>query len=253
MLQVKVDNVEIGVPHGTSGRGPGVGPRSARCGYGKLRRRAKTFTFLGITALMAGGLAEQSAAAQISSGYSGTSTTSTFGSDEAWRTLRAFGYCYASRNLPGALALIATEPGSRTEADTYRRLFRGDSQCLGGDTELRMSLIMVRGAIAEGLYRHGAALPANLVLPVPEPGAPIRTLSEAARCYTAAHRDRVRALVDETRPGSRQEFAALTDMAPDFFRCVPDTARGRQFDSTQLRFRLAEALLRMPAASAGPR
>ena len=200
---------------------------------------------------MAVAVATQSAPAQIASGRSGSSTTMVVEDDgEAWRTLVAFGTCYAARSTASAFALIATEPGSREEAQTYRQLFSRDNQsCLGGNTELRMPLAMVRGAIAEGLYERGVALPANLVQAAPQAGS-IRTLSEAARCYAAAHRDRVHALAADTRAGSRGEHEALSVVAPDFFRCVPETARGRQFDPTLIRYRLIEAALRMPPSAA---
>jgi hypothetical protein len=222
----------------------------------KRRRGPPRLLAMGIAAAIVGGSAFQGLAAQIASGISGSSTTSTFDEGEAWRTLRAFGHCYSSRNLAGALALIATEPGSRAEAETYRRLFRGDSQCLGGNTELAMPVAMVRGAIAEGLYRNRAALPANLTLAAPVAGAPIRRFSEAARCYAATHRDQVRSLVETTAPGSRQELTALNDMASDFIRCLPEAARNRGLNPTQVRYLVAEALLRLPAspsAAAGQR
>jgi hypothetical protein len=205
--------------------------------------------FTGIAALIAAGGVPPGASAQISSGYSGSSSMTTFDNEEGMRTLGTFGNCYVSNHLADALALIATEPGSRAEADVYRRLFRRDSQsCLGENTELRVPVSLVRGAIAEGLYKRGTVLPANLVQVAPAAGAPIRTLSEAARCYLAAHRDEARALVERTPPGGRREFEALNTMAPAFFRCVPDTGRGRSFDATLIRFRLAEALFRMAAA-----
>ena len=128
---------------------------------------------LAVAALAAGGFAGTAAPAQIAPGVSGSSSTTTMDDGEAWRTLRAFGSCYASRNLDDALALIATPPGSRAEAETYRRLFRRDNQCVGDNTDLRMPVVMVRGAIAEGLYKNGAALPASLACP-PASGAPIR-------------------------------------------------------------------------------
>lgn len=211
----------------------------ARRGAGKLT---------GAAALIAAVLAGQEASAQIAPGRSGTSSTMTItDNEEAFRTLNAFANCYARQNTARALELIATEPGTTAEAETYRRLFRRDNMsCLGEATELFMPMALVRGAIAEGLYKRGVALPPNLVQAAPEPGT-VRTLSDAARCYTAAHRDRVRALVEQTPPGSRREFAALTEMAADFFQCVPEAGRNRQFNPTQLRFRLAEALLRMPA------
>lgn len=233
------------------------GARSLAAGARARRRRGATrFSVIGLAALIAGGGAGQDAAAQIAAGVSGSSTTTTMDDGEAWRTLRAFGHCYSSRNLAGALALIATEPGSRAEAETYRRLFRGDSQCLGGSTELAMPVAMVRGAIAEGLYRNRAALPANLALAAPVAGVPIRRFSEAARCYAATHRDQVRSLVETTAPGSRQELAAMNDMASDFFRCLPEVARSRRLNPTQVRYLVAEALLRLPtspSASAGRR
>jgi hypothetical protein len=198
------------------------------------------------------GVTGQAAPAQLAPGVSGSTSTETFGHDEAMRLLSVFGNCYARRYEADALALVATEPGSRAEAETYRRLFRrGNQACLVGaeDTEMRMPVALVRGAIAEGLYKNHIALPANLALAMPEAGT-VRTLSEAARCYTGAHRDQARDLIENTQPGTRDELAALNRIAPDFYRCVPDTARRRGFQATQLRFRLAEALWRMPAASA---
>lgn len=213
--------------------------------------------FIGIAALMAAGGLQPGASAQIGAGYSGSSSLTTFDNEEGMRTLGVFGICYVSNNLPDALALIATEPGSRAEADTYRRLFRRDSQsCLGENTEVRAPVSLVRGAIAEGLYKRRAALPASLAQSVPAAGVPIRTLSEAARCYIAGHRDEARALVERTPPGGRRELEALRAMAPAFFGCVPDTARGRSFDATLIRFRLAEALFRTaapPPAAPGQR
>jgi hypothetical protein len=177
------------------------------------------------------------------------------GREEAWRTLAIFGRCYAESSEADAYALIATEPDSREERETYVRLFHRETQvCLGGGASLRVPIGMVRGAIAEGLLRRGAPMPANLVQPVQAPGATVRTLSGIARCYAAAHRAEVRALL-ETTIGSPREQEALTAMTSDLASCLPDIARGRRFDNTQFRFRLAEALLRLgaPDAPAGQR
>jgi len=221
--------------------------------HARLRARGRDAAgpfLIGVAAMLAGGLAASGASAQLSPGVSGSSSLTYFDNDEAMRTLRVFGICYASRHPEDSLAFMATDPASQAEADLYRRMFRRDNQnCLGENTEIAVPVALVRGAIVEGLYRNGTALPANLALSPPPPGTPIRTLSEAARCYTVGHRDQVRTLIEQTQPGSRQELAALTEMAPDFFRCIPDTARGRRFDSAQIRYRLAEALYRMPATS----
>lgn len=215
---------------------------------------ATRLSFLCLAALAAGGLAERPAPAQLTSGYSGSSSLANVEGEEAYRSLRAFGNCYAQRNTPQALALIATDPASPEETETYRRIFRREVQCLGPENaEMHATLPMVRGAIAEGLYRTRAALPQNLALYAPAPGAEIRKLSEAARCYVAGHRDQARALIEETVPGSRREHEMLNLMVPDFFQCLPAAARGRRFLSTQLRYSFAEALYRMPAADAGQR
>src|SRR5688500_14126299 len=91
------------------------------------------------TALVLVGLAVP-APAQIAPGLSGSSSTMTFvDNGEAFRALNAFAACYARQNSARALELIATEPATREEAETYRRLFRRDNMsCLGEDTELRM-------------------------------------------------------------------------------------------------------------------
>jgi hypothetical protein len=238
MPKVQVDGVEIELPQGAAALG--------------RRRRGATGALAALAALAALGPAGQSASAQLAAGYSGNSSLSNIQGEEAYRILRAFGACYASRNSAGALALIATDPGTREEADTYRSLFRRDVQCLGSEenTEMRFPLPMVRGAIAEGLYRNRAALPANLALSAPAPGAPIRKLSEAARCYAATHRNEADTLVATTVPGSRREYELVSAMVPEFVRCLPETARGRRFLATQLRYSFAEALYRMPAAPA---
>ena len=188
------------------------------------------------------------ASAQIAPGLSGSSSTMTFvDNGEAFRTLNAFASCYARQNTAQALELIATEPASREESTTYRRMFRRNNfACLSEGTTLRMSMALVRGAIAEGLYKRDIALPPQLVQSPPAHGT-VRTLSEAARCIAAARRERVQALVEGTRPGSREEYEALISLAADLPPCLPETARIRRFDPTQIRFRLAEALWRMPA------
>jgi hypothetical protein len=215
-------------------------------------QRASRVAMLGVAALIASFTAP-AARAQLNSGYSGSSSLSNVEGEEVYRSLRAFGNCYAQRNAPQALALIATDPASPEERETYRRIFRREVQCLGDNVEMQMTLPMVRGAIAEGLYRSRAVLPQGLALAAPALGAEIRKLSEAARCYVAGHRDQARALIEESVPGSQREHEMLNGMVDDFFQCLPAAARGRRFLSTQLRYSFAEALYRMPAAEGGQR
>lgn len=203
-----------------------------------------------VHALVAGlaAVVATAAAAQIAPTMSGSSSMSYLGQDQFWGVVSEFGTCYAVTNKSDALTLIATAPNSPEEAETYRKLFhKSYNSCLGDVVELRgVTVGMMRGAIAEGLYRKRVALPANLIQPAPKFGetGQIHNLSQAALCYTAAHAAEGQALILTTRPGSRKEFDAVMAMMPEFGRCVPAGARNTAFDATQIRFRVAEALLR---------
>lgn len=194
----------------------------------------------------------QPASAQIAPGRSGSSTTKYLSSEESMIGLVVFGRCYAKQQPAKALKLIATEPTSRAEAQTYIELFRkSDEACLGDISSMSVDLPLVRGAIAEGLYRSNIVLPPALMQTAPAP-AEVRNLAGAARCYTASHRDEVRRLLAETKAGSKKEFEAVSALMPDFYKCVPGGAKFN-FSATVIRFRLAEALLRtsMSAAPVG--
>jgi hypothetical protein len=111
--------------------------------------------------------------AQLPSGYSGSSSLTVIEDGEAFRALNGYGSCFAAHNTADALALIATGPGSAEETALFnRRIGRASVVCLGGGTTMRMPRFLLRGAIAEGLYRRGVALPPNLALAIPAPGAP---------------------------------------------------------------------------------
>jgi hypothetical protein len=195
-------------------------------------------------------LAAIPAAAVAQSGRSGLSTSRSVTEREYWAALRSFGRCYA-RTLPAvSFDFLATEPGSAEERAVYARLFAyREIDCLGDIAQMSVVIRYVRGSIAEGLLLLGTRVPPRLTIAAPAPGAPIRTLSEVARCYAAAHRAETRALVADTRPGSVEEEAALQRMENDLFRCVPPAASNIQLESTGLRYHLAEALLRLPPDS----
>lgn len=201
---------------------------------------------LALAALFGGACA---ASAQLAPGRSGTSTLTYLSNEESMVALQQFGRCYAKQETAKALRLISTEPTSKAEAQTYIALFRKQNQsCLGDVNELSMDLPLVRGAIAEGLYRNGGALPPTLMQSAPGP-AEVRNLAGAARCYAASRREEVRKLLD-SRAGSRKEFDSVSGLMPDFYKCVPGGAKFN-FSATVIRFRLAEALLRTsgPAGS----
>jgi hypothetical protein len=202
-------------------------------------------------AALAFGAAATPAAAQLPSGVSGySSTIVTADNEEALRTLTAFATCYARTNAADGFALLATDPGSVAESTTYRHMFRSDNQaCLGDGTSLSVPVTFVRGAIAEALLERGAPVPAALVRAAPAPGAEIRRYTEAARCYAANHGAAIRTMLAAS-PGGQRELAALRPLADDFFRCMPANAQDRRFNATHLRYLLAEALLRLPSATA---
>jgi hypothetical protein len=196
-------------------------------------------------------LVPQGSIAQIAPSRSGTSTSQALGVEEYWDAVRAFGRCFVHRTPNDAFALLSTTPGSREETAVIRVLMHGDAPCLGDVTRLTFHAPHIRGSFAEGLILNRTLIPPRLAVTAPAAGAPIRTISEAARCYAATHGAEVRALIAGSRPGSTQELAAVQRMATDFFQCVPAEARGRPFNATNVRYSLAEALLRMgPTAPA---
>lgn len=189
------------------------------------------------------------ARAQLAPGRSGISGVVYMGAEESMKELTFFGRCYGKDQRKEALSLIATRPGSREEAETYRQLFKRDDQsCLSAGTTLSAPLDYVRGAIAEGLLRSGAGLPVEYRLAAPAL-AEVRNLSDIARCYAAAHVGEAQAVL-ATKAGSREEYQAVSGLMDGFGACIPAGARLRA-DATLIRFRLAEALLRLglPAAA----
>jgi hypothetical protein len=189
----------------------------------------------------------QQALGQTGSGQSGMSTSGELGNVKVLGDLEAFGRCYASTDRKGALALIATKPGSTEEQRVYRKLARLDQDCLFGGTRMLSSVVYIRGAIAEGLLKSGG-VPADLLLPAPA-AAEVTSLSEAARCYTSGHRAEVRALL-EMKAGTREEVAAVGALWSGFRTCLPKRANVR-LNALWIRFLLAEAMLRLspPAAA----
>jgi hypothetical protein len=166
------------------------------------------------------------------------------------KQLADFGRCYGDNQRKQALLLIATRPGSREEAATFRKLFKSDSQmCLLGGTRMYSLIESVRGAIAEGLLRSGEPLPAEYRLTAPT-AAEVGGLSDVARCYAASHLEEVKRVL-ATKPGSRAEHEAVKGVVGGFGVCLPPGGKIRA-DATLVRFRLAEALLRLGVPFAAP-
>jgi hypothetical protein len=195
-------------------------------------------------AVLAGASAPATVAqAQIAPGRSGGPDVLYLDAEESMKQLATFGRCYGKNQRKQALSLIAARPASREEAEVFRKLFKGDNQmCLIDGTTMYSSIDTIRGAIAEGLLRSGEPLPAELRLTVPAP-TEVRGLSEVTRCYAGSHPREAQAVL-ATRPGSRAEFETVQGVVGAFGPCLPPGGRIRAV-ATLVRFRLAEALLRL--------
>ena len=111
---------------------------------------------------------------------------------------------------------------------------------------------LVRGAIAEGLYRKKIPVPANLAVTSIPSREQVTNFGEAAICYVARHRDAAQSLVDGTHPGSKKEADAVMAMSDGISECIPPNAKKTlALDTTPLRFRLAEALRRLGIVPGG--
>jgi hypothetical protein len=209
--------------------------------------------FAGFTLVAALAFSHAAALAQLPPGRSGFTSDRAATNREAWDGLRYFGRCVAHGSPGAAFQLLATEPGSAEEVNVFNRLFTTrDVECLDNMSSMSAAVRLVRGTIAEGLVSLGTPVPPQLVLYAPAPGAPMRTMNEVARCYVASHRAETRALLSGTRPASMEELTALRQMEADVRRCVPPEAASVRFQPTELRYKLAEALWRLPPEAAAP-
>jgi len=213
----------------------------------------RTMRFLTVFAGALSGMVSLPAAAQIAPGKSGTSSMHYYSGQGAWDTLDTFGTCYASRNKALALELVATKPDSIDEVKAYKRLFsKKDQSCLALASELRVPYQMVRGAIAEGLYRKGVPVPANLAVTQAPSVGQVRNFMDASLCYAAGHRDEVRTFLATTRLGTKSEDKGISPIFEKLGECIPEGARSIDVSSSMVRVRLAEAMWLLGESAEGP-
>jgi hypothetical protein len=209
------------------------------------------------TTLALSGLAlcASAASAQVASGRSGSSSVQHFGGQVVWNELAAFGRCYGSTNSKEAMRLLRTRAESPEERAVYRKLFRKHYQsCLGSVVQLNAPYQTVRGAIAEGLYEAKVPVTPDLAFSGGLERAQVRNLSDAARCYAASNRSRVKALLADTKLGTKGEASAVEAIVPGLMQCVPKGARRIAVSPMVIRGRLAEALWRLgPSSTASAR
>jgi hypothetical protein len=186
-----------------------------------------------------------SASAQIAGGHSGISSEYAFSGRQAYDDLNAFGSCFAAQQTKDALRLIATEAGSVDEARVYKQLFSKEQFCLGDLSALSVPWQYVRGAVAEGFFDRKMPLAPNLVVSGSLPAGQVKSVMDAAFCYTGKHPQDARKLIETTKPATPEEAAAFDALWTDFEACLPSNMpAGYKFDTVLLRYRIAEALWR---------
>jgi hypothetical protein len=177
--------------------------------------------------------------------HSGESTEWSFSGRVALDDLNAFGECFATKQTNDAIRLVSTEAGSIDEARVYKYLFSKDQICLGDLKWLSVRWQFVRGAVGEGFYARRVPLPQNLALPRDLPAAKVQSVMDAATCYAGKHPQDARALIETTKPATKEEAALLQAHWADFEACLPPNMPANyKFDSLIVRYRIAEALWR---------
>jgi len=201
-----------------------------------MRLRHSGLAVLAITSMA------MQAAAQLATGRSGTSSTTTSNSEQVFlENLWSYGSCFADSMRADTKALLATTPGSAEEGAVYARVRNAKLFCGGGEMYFNVPVRSLRGTVAEGAYRKmvkHSAVPSIK----PEPPGPLATTFRGGmRCYVAGHAAEAHALIYETKPGSGKEERAINAMLADYFRCLsPRVAVDKS--AVQFRYGVAEAL-----------
>ena len=195
------------------------------------------------------------ATAQLAPGYSGQSGVMSFGHSDAWFNVRQLGHCLARLKTAQARALILAEPGSEAEEQAARALIGRETSCLIYATRLEFTRDMLRGTVAEALYRREISTPPSAGQPPPSTLQaldgmdqrrrrillPRLLVSDFSSCLAAAEPVLVHRLITTTRLGTSEEREQVSAMAGRFEACVPQGARLQPY-SEIIRLGLADAL-----------
>ena len=164
--------------------------------------------------------------------------------DAAW-TMHRFAECLVRNRRAQMLELLGTRLNSPEQAVIVRDVIGRRSICLGARA-MRIDNVLLRGAVAEALYRREqrggrtGPLAGPPELPAADPRRnPAAALARFGRCLVASDPSGVQALI-EARPGSEVERSALAALTPGFRPCL---AEGQTPDPHPLLLRgaLAEA------------
>jgi hypothetical protein len=181
------------------------------------------------------------ARAQLAPTYSGSEGVSYMGQEETFSAIRQLGTCLVQRRQQDASALLATAPGSQQEASAVRVLIGRHTACAPRNSRMGLPRDVIRGSIAEAMYRRlGLAAP-SADPTAPRDGAKPESLVEFARCVVRASPQEVHDLLTSTRLGTRAEHQAMLSMAPQLRGCLP-SSDNLQLAAPLVRLSLADAL-----------
>lgn len=200
------------------------------------------------------------------------------GSSRERVTVRGFAFCVVSNAPDDARALLATEPGSRSELEEVRRFVYDSEYCFPAtDTsdavaaDGTLNVATVRGFVSEAVYRHFAALArgqrpdaptdeqlarrdrlatgAAVIVPIAAPGTgrsladyleDVRTLVEFARCVGGRRGPEATAILALDYRSAAYDQRARS-LASRGWACTPD--RPLRFSGMIFAGGLAEGLL----------
>ena len=195
---------------------------------------------------------------QMPRGGSGQSGQTAAAAPATPAQLHAAAACVIARSADAADPLLATAPYSAAERQQAVRLLGEMQRCTRPHQTFTSSAVMIRGALAEAVYKarfaapQAARSPALAAKPLLQPsevasGTDAAALAAGyalAECTAAAHPELVVAFL-QTEPGTPAAQTALQALNPTFVGCVTGPP-GTQIslDGRTIRGTLAEDLYR---------
>lgn len=190
------------------------------------------------------------ASAQLAPGASGTSSEPVDATmDEYWSGIAEMGRCIAASKRDKALYFLTTDVGSTEEGKAFRQLFTKQSNaCMRNFVRMAFPRSHLRGTLSEALYKRANQNPGLSGQAEPggwPKGPPINAI---ARCYVEAHPAEARALLMETRLGTKGERTIVEGMAPQIAPCFPEGLKAT-LNPSYFRLAIAEAMYHAAGAT----
>ena len=212
---------------------------------------------------IAAAAAAMPAQAQLGPAYSGQSGVREASTDEFYWALSELGSCLAASKPKQSLSFLAAASGSSAEGAAAKQLIGYNASCLRNLNRMGVERKLLRGAVAEALYKKAAASP---LAASAQPGSAPTRMSAAnlkalgydglvdgfTACLAALRPDLVHQLLVNTRLGSKDEEGAVAQISPSFSDCLPNNIK-LNLHPAELRLALAEAAYRRLPQSQGNR